>query len=57
MDEKLERAIDTFGREKVFQRAHQLGWGAETPPAWVWWGIVGQLAQESLRERVSLGEE
>jgi hypothetical protein len=43
MDHELEKAIDAVGRQKVFQRAKDLGWGNGTPPAWVWWGIVNEL--------------
>ena len=42
-DSDLEKAIDEVGREKVFSVARQLGWGAETPPSWVWWNIVQGL--------------
>lgn len=43
MDQELEKAIDEVGREKVFQRARNIGWTDDAPPAWVWWGIVNEL--------------
>jgi hypothetical protein len=43
MDQELEKAIDEVGREKVFQRARNIGWTDDVPPAWVWWGIVNEL--------------
>jgi len=42
-DPALETAIDEVGRENVFAKARELNWGAETPPAWVWWNIVDLL--------------
>lgn len=47
-DEKLEAAIDKAGRERVFARAHQLGWNPEDlVPKFVWWGIATDLGQIS----------
>lgn len=43
MDHELEAAIEDVGREKVFQRARENGWGNDTPPVWVWWLIVNEL--------------
>lgn len=46
MDQELEKAIDEVGREKVFQRAREVGWRyGDDPPKWVWWGIVAELRQ------------
>lgn len=42
MDTDLETAIDRAGRERVFTRARQLGWGAGAPK-FVWWNIVADL--------------
>lgn len=43
-DNDLERAIDEVGRERVFSRAREMGWGHyAAPPAFVWWGIVAEL--------------
>lgn len=43
MEDELEKAIEAVGREKVFQRAREGGWGNDTPPKWVWWAIVNEL--------------
>jgi hypothetical protein len=43
MDIELEKAIDEAGRDKVFQRAREIGWMNDCPPAWVWWGIVNEI--------------
>lgn len=43
MDQELEKAIDEAGREKVFERAKERGWLNETPPVWVWWGLVREV--------------
>lgn len=48
MDYDLEKEIDEVGRTAVFQRARDLGWRDDTPPAWVWRGIVAQLRDEAL---------
>jgi len=42
MDDVLEKAIDEAGRDKVFQRARDIGW-RDAPPKWVWWGIIAEL--------------
>lgn len=43
-DNDLERAIGEVGRENVFSRARDLGWGHfDAPPAFVWWGIIAEL--------------
>lgn len=43
-DLKLEKAIDSVGRERVFDRAASLGWSASCwVPKYVWWGIVAEL--------------
>ena len=40
----LEAAIDSVGRDRVFDRAVALGWRhGDPPPEWVWWGIVDSL--------------
>lgn len=41
----LEAAITAAGRDAVFERAKQLGLvEGNTPPEWVWWGIVREVA-------------
>ena len=47
-DKDLEAAIDTVGRDRVFDRARALGWSAaNSPEKWVWWGIVAELRGEA----------
>lgn len=43
-DSSLEAAIDRVGRERVFERARELGWGNATPPKWVWQNILAELS-------------
>ena len=44
MDKELEEAIDQVGRVKVFDLAALNGWfPPNSPPKWIWWGIVRQL--------------
>ncbi len=45
MDENLERAIDSAGRERVFALVSANGW-AGGPAKFIWW-----LAVATLRER------
>lgn len=50
-DEALEKAIDEVGRDKVFDRAQVHGWmPGDTPPKWVWWGIVRELSAPPTKE-------
>lgn len=45
-DENVEKIIDEAGRNRVFERAHELGWlPEETPPKWVWVQIAYELIQ------------
>lgn len=39
----IEGLIDQVGREKVFARAHELGWSGKAPPLWVWNQICLEL--------------
>lgn len=49
MNDELEKAIDEVGREKVFQRATEVGWRyGEPPPKWVWWLIIAELRQSAV---------
>jgi hypothetical protein len=44
----LETAIDEVGRERVFNRAQELGWGRQdAPPEWTWWGIVNEFRRKN----------
>lgn len=52
MDKNLERAIDRAGREQVFTRAYEYGWGPyDLPPKWVWYGIVAEILEEQPGEQ------
>jgi hypothetical protein len=43
-DAALEAAINRVGRDKVFARSREVGWRyGDSPPKWVWWGIVAEL--------------
>jgi hypothetical protein len=42
-NQALETAIDEVGRDRVFARARSHGWGSDTLPEWVWWGIVREM--------------
>jgi hypothetical protein len=53
VDDELEKAIDEVGRDKVFQRAKEVGWRyGEDPPKWVWWGIIAELRAVSVTNGV-----
>jgi hypothetical protein len=41
--ETVERLIDEAGREQVFRRARELGWGGSLPPLWVWHQIAAEI--------------
>jgi hypothetical protein len=45
--EYVEQLILSVGRQRVFDRAKQLGWSpdGETPPLWVWYQICCELIQ------------
>ena len=51
-DPELEKAIDQVGREKVFQRAAELGWYSAKcgTPKYVWWGIIAEITERELRK-------
>ena len=40
----VEHLIDRAGRERVFAKAREQGWGGHNPPLWVW----AQICQEIL---------
>jgi hypothetical protein len=43
--EYVEQLIMSVGRQRVFNRAKELGWSpnGETPPLWVWYQICCEL--------------
>jgi hypothetical protein len=41
--EYVESLIDAVGRQRVFDRAKELGWTEDTPPLWVWYQICLEL--------------
>lgn len=46
LDADLEAAIDSVGRDRVFDYAKHIGWSSyDSIPKFVWWGIVNQLRQ------------
>jgi hypothetical protein len=50
LDQELESVIDDIGRDAVFDRAREVGWRyGDTPPKWVWWGIVAELREKKRR--------
>lgn len=43
-DPELEQAIDSVGRQRVFNLARANGWRPGTaPPKWVWWELVRRV--------------
>lgn len=58
-DANVEKIIDEAGRDAVFARARELGWGVEeTPPRWVWVQISYELIQHQKNQdsqRTSIG--